>query len=277
MVLCVGNQVRVALGVMQVLILLVLIMLSISYWKRRWFLSEPGYKNPYRTVYEVFIFSKSHKDPLRHSAFTHCDNYIPSRLDFAKERFGGPFTTQQVENVKTFFRILLVLFAIGPVFALEVPASYFIAPLFGLHFHHYPVHRQEHCSSSRAIVPYLVEIACLYVVPSMLLFPVCLVAIFSLLKKYTLKLFSRLGIGILLCLLGVVYLLVTNITGYIINVSNSNNHTQCVFQVTISPTGNFLSICTGEFWSHQVFFLELVPYWSLQQAWSSSQLRALSP
>ena len=73
----------------------------------------------------------------------------------------------------------------------------------------------------------------------MLLFPVCLVAIFSLLKKYTLKLFSRLGIGILLCLLGVVCLLVTDVTGHIINVSNSNNHTQCVFQLTISPTGNF--------------------------------------
>ena len=58
----------------------------------------------------------------------HPCSYIPSRLDFAKERFGGPFTTEQVENVKTFFRILLVLFAIGPVFALKVPASYFIPP-----------------------------------------------------------------------------------------------------------------------------------------------------
>ena len=45
-------------------------------------------------------------------------------MDFAKESFGGPSTTEQVE----FFRFLLVLFAIGPVFALEVPASYFIAP-----------------------------------------------------------------------------------------------------------------------------------------------------
>ena len=43
------------------------------------------------------------------------DNCIPSRLDFVKERFGGPLTTDQVENVKTFLGILIVLFAVGPV------------------------------------------------------------------------------------------------------------------------------------------------------------------
>ena len=30
-----------------------------------------------------------------------------------------------------------VLFAIGPIFALEMPASYFIGPLFSMHFHHF--------------------------------------------------------------------------------------------------------------------------------------------
>ena len=237
MILCVNEQIKIAIVTMQVFLFFILtILLLVSYWKRRWFHSEPGHQNPYKTVYDILKFAKSHKHPLRRSAFTHCDNYIPSRLDFAKERFGGPFTTEQVENIKTFFRILFVLFAIGPVFALEVPASYFIAPLFGLHFHHYSTSKQEYCSG-KAIVQYLMEAACVYGVPTMLLFPVCLVAIFSLLKKYTLKLFTRLGIGILLCLLGVVCLLVTDITGHVINSSNSNNHTQCVFQITLSSTG----------------------------------------
>ena len=34
---------------------------------------------------------------------------MPSRLDLGKLRYGGPFTTEQVEDVKTFFRLLLVL------------------------------------------------------------------------------------------------------------------------------------------------------------------------
>ena len=145
-VLCFSTRVRITVVAIQVLILLLLIiLLLIGYWKRRWFYSEPGHQNPYRTVYEVLKFAKSHKHPLRRSAFTHCDNCIPSRLDFAKERFGGPFSVEQVENVKTFFRILLILFAIGPVFALEVPTSYFIAPIFGKHFYYFH-QEQEYCA-----------------------------------------------------------------------------------------------------------------------------------
>ena len=50
---------------MQVLILFLLtILLLISYWKRRWFYSEPGHQNPYKAVYGVFKFAKNHKYPL---------------------------------------------------------------------------------------------------------------------------------------------------------------------------------------------------------------------
>ena len=65
------------------------------------------------------------------------NDYLPSRIDFAKQRFGGPFTTEQVENVKTFLRIVIVLLAAGQLFVLEVPLSPFIFPFFGLHTLHY--------------------------------------------------------------------------------------------------------------------------------------------
>ena len=116
--------------------ILMSVLLLIGCLKRKWFHIEPGHQNPYKMVCNIINFSKSHKHPLQRSAFTHNDDYIPSRLDFAKERFGGPFTTEQVENVKTFLQMLIILFAIGPSFALEVPASYFIFPLFGLHLLH---------------------------------------------------------------------------------------------------------------------------------------------
>ena len=45
----------------------------------------------------------------------------PSRLDFAKERFGGPFSTEQVEDVKTLLKVVLILLAIGPVFSMDPP------------------------------------------------------------------------------------------------------------------------------------------------------------
>ena len=226
---------NIAQILMQMLVLFLLtILLLISYWKRRWFYSEPGHQNPYKAVYGVFKFAKNHKYPLRRSAFTHCDNYIPSRLDFAKERFGGPFTTEQVENVKTFLRILLILFAVGPVFVLEVPASYFIAPLFSMHFHQFHMER-EYCNG-KFMLDVMMEILGWVLAPILLLFPLYIWIIFSLLRKRVLKLFTRLGVGICICLLGVVSLLVTDIVGHTENtgISSSNNYTQCVFQVSLS-------------------------------------------
>ena len=63
--------------------------------------------NPVKLIYKVLLFAKRNKYPLFRSAFTY--NEMPSRLDLAKQRYGGPFTTEEVEEVKSFWRILLVL------------------------------------------------------------------------------------------------------------------------------------------------------------------------
>ena len=98
------------------LLIIVFTLLRVSYCKYHWFSTNTGRHNPYKTVCKVLNFARKHNYPLRRSAFTFCDKYIPSRLDFAKERFGGPFPTEKVENVKTFLKILTILLAIGPVF-----------------------------------------------------------------------------------------------------------------------------------------------------------------
>ena len=59
------DQIITALSISFVLLLIFILLLVISYWKRRWFHSEPGHQNPYKTVYEVLKFAKSHKHPLR--------------------------------------------------------------------------------------------------------------------------------------------------------------------------------------------------------------------
>ena len=82
--------------------LFLMTLLLISRWKHNWFYAEPGQHNPSKTDFTVIRFAKKNMYPLQRSAFTYNDDYIPSRIDFAKERFGRPFTTKQVENVKTF-------------------------------------------------------------------------------------------------------------------------------------------------------------------------------
>ena len=69
---------------------------------------EPQSTQVFRNVYRVLKFAAKHTSPVNRSAFTYWEENIPSRLDLGKSRFGGPFTTEQVEDVKTFGRLLVV-------------------------------------------------------------------------------------------------------------------------------------------------------------------------
>ena len=71
-------------------------------------------RNPIKLIYKVLKYSYQHKYPERRSAFTYWENDIPSRIDLGKDKYGGPFTYEQVEDVKTLFRLsLLILSTFG--------------------------------------------------------------------------------------------------------------------------------------------------------------------
>ena len=78
-----------------------------------WLIDHRQNHNPLKTLYRVLKFAKQHKYPVQRSAFTYWEEEIPSRIDLGKTKYGGPFTTEEVEDVKTFFRIVLVLTVIS--------------------------------------------------------------------------------------------------------------------------------------------------------------------
>ena len=186
-------------------------------------------------VVSVLKYVKKHRYPLQRSAFTYCDDYIPSRLDFAKERYGGPFTTEQVENVKAFLRIIVVLLTIGPMLVLEVPASYLIFPLFSLHASHYYKHfGKSICTGEYIWEAIMASGTMMTILSTVILFPTHIWITFSLLRNRIPKLFTRLGVGAVISLLGVTSLLIIDVVGHSQNMSltiNTANHTQCMFQV----------------------------------------------
>ena len=86
----------------------------------KWLIIEPKSPQSLKNVFRILKFAAKHKAPINRSALTYWEEDIPSRLDLGKTRYGGPFTTEQVEDVKTFFRILavsvgifLAMFALG--------------------------------------------------------------------------------------------------------------------------------------------------------------------
>ena len=114
------------------IILLLTVSLCVVHYRKVWFLLEPAGVNPYKLVYKVVRFAYQHKVPLRRSAFTYCDEESQTRLDVGKLKYGGPFTTKQVEDVKAFWGILKVLISIGPAFLLQTVMQSLL-PLFAKH------------------------------------------------------------------------------------------------------------------------------------------------
>ena len=62
--------------------------------------------NPIKLIIQVLNYTRKHSYPERCSAFTYIDEEQPTRMDYGKEKFGGPFTEEEVEDVKTVLRLL---------------------------------------------------------------------------------------------------------------------------------------------------------------------------
>ena len=84
------------------------IVISSSFILNSYVVKEPVTQNPFKLIYKVTHYAIKHKHPQCRSAFTYCEDELPSRIDFGKSKYGGPFTTEQVEDVKTFLRRLII-------------------------------------------------------------------------------------------------------------------------------------------------------------------------
>ena len=98
------------ISLLQLMLAVVGLVVLIRY-KKRLNIEKPGH-NPLKLIYKVLKYAWKHKFPKNRSAFTYWENDIPSRIDLGKSKYGGPFTTEEVEDTKSFFRILLLLFSL---------------------------------------------------------------------------------------------------------------------------------------------------------------------
>ena len=214
------------------------LLLAFTCYNHNWFYSEPGQHNPYKTVFRVLNFARKNKYPLQRSAFTYCDDFVPSRIDFAKERYGGPFTTSQVEDVKTLFRIVLILFALGPVFVLEVPGSYYLFPNFALHIAKYNQFNSDDLSCRSPAEWILIQSGSLGYVVSIILLPLYIWLIYSFLRKRVPKILNRLTFAFIISLAGIVYMLITDLIGH--SIYSHNKHLSkngvCLFTTIYSDS-----------------------------------------
>ena len=105
----------------------------------KWLIIEPKSPQSLKIIYQVLKFAAKHKAPLNRSALTYWEEDIPSRMDLGKSRYGGPFTTEQVEDVKTVLRLITLSFPI-----LIVAIGLFLQP--NVSYEHLRVSTLSRCS-----------------------------------------------------------------------------------------------------------------------------------
>ena len=170
-----------------------------------YFLTEYIMGNPYKLVYGVVRFAIKHKHPIKRSAFTYCNDERPSRLDYGKQSYGGPFTTEQVEDVKSLLHIAKVLISLGPAFLLD---------LTGLTIFRHHRYHQKHFSKNPYNIIFLQN-----GILSPLLIAVCIPCYLVLIKpffsRYIPNMFKRMGLNIIMLnILFLLYIIVCSIDKY---------------------------------------------------------------
>ena len=184
---------------------------------------EPAGHNHFTTVYKVLKYAWQHKCPERRSAFTYWEEDIPPRIDLGKSKYGGPFTTEEVEDVKTFITLLLVL-----------------SSLFGFHLadNGYSVIRQlnfKFCPSQILQAGVTVSPNILQTVTVMVSIPILHFLLLPRLHRYIPNMLHRLGIGSVLMLL-------QELAGIVIVLSSLEEYGTCSVVNAGTPFANVYPI-----------------------------------
>ena len=98
------NLHQVSLSLIIAIPLVVIIISDCLCWQ--WLDRTHKVTNPIKLIIQVLNYARKHRYPERRSAFTYIDEEQPTRMDYGKEKFGGPFTEEEVEDVKTVLRLL---------------------------------------------------------------------------------------------------------------------------------------------------------------------------
>ena len=154
-------------------------------------------------MFKVIKFAKDHARPIHRSAFTYCEDELPSRLDLGKEKYGGPFTTEQVENVKAFLGLVRVLLTIGPIFFADVAFSENLPGLIHTltYESYYSNYSHQYYNYTEYHVPSVYASGCLTPMLMLVFIPLYLCLLRPFIRDYIPGMLKRIGLGMALCLI----------------------------------------------------------------------------
>ena len=78
--------------------------------------SKPIKQSPYKLMLNVLYFAWKNNKAVNRSSLTFWEDKTPSRIDLGKQRYGGPFKEDEVENVKSFAKVVVIFALLGGIF-----------------------------------------------------------------------------------------------------------------------------------------------------------------
>ncbi len=214
---------------------LIVILLSCIVFKRRLQLTDNKRKNPLKLIKGTLSFAKRRKSLTYRSALTYCDNESPSKMDFAKQQYGGPFTEEDVESVKSFFRLVPYLLCISLLYFPTVPLG---------RLSHSTVSTTDCLLSNTYFVEYM--IALIVITSNQLLIKPCF-------ASQGFSMFAKVGFGLLLMFLSKVAYAITELY---ISTSDSQNAN---FSIPLNGSGMNTSNSYITIYNNSVRYLYLLP------------------
>ena len=145
-------------------------------------------------------------------------------MDLGKTKYGGPFTTEQVEDVKAFYGILKVLFAVGPVFFIDIAADCLL--------NNYYLHIKNYYSplfSPAAVYlaeSYLIGYGLLSTILIVILIPSYIYMARPFLYHYIPGMLKRIGLGINLMVASLICIFVIDTKAHL------DGKTSCLYQLS---------------------------------------------
>ena len=134
--------------------------------------TTPLLTNPIKLIFKVLNYARKNKYPRLRSAMTYWEESAPSRLDLGKEKYGGPFTEEEVEDVKTVLRFCPLMACIS---------LFTIATIVPRSLHH--INITEHCAYESTPMVSLVAILLIMLLHKMFFSRFCHKCIPSMLKR----------------------------------------------------------------------------------------------
>ena len=223
------------------------VSLVVAFRNKHWFIIDTARVNPYKLVYKISKFASQLKVPLHRSAFTYCEDELPTGLDLGKTKYGGPYTTEEVEDVKTFFGILKILFSLGPTYFLYMASDrwlqWYIKHLYFVP--HIEIGNNTTNYSNHTIFEAQNKVKSLLLqgdifsrVVIVILLPLYLCTLHSCLYRYIPSMMRRIGIGIFFLVASLISMLVLDT---IAHYHHRSSH-DCMFNLHLIPDSVFEDI-----------------------------------